>query len=81
MIFAALYGIKLTEWSLKRELFDSIFNEFNLTPIERSKSDDGLVCFEEGHFLNFYTMNDYSISVENLLNDDEYYKALNILSS
>ena len=34
MTLALLHGIKLTGWALNRELFDSIFEEINLAPIE-----------------------------------------------
>lgn len=66
MTLALLHGIKLTGWSLKRELFDAVFKEIEMIPLVH---DEDELYFEENHFINFYHTSDYSKSIMKHLND------------
>ena len=86
MTLALLHGIKLTDWSPKREFFDSIFEDLTLKPIElvdddeESDIDSNFCYFNEGHFLSFNGMVQYSLSISRLLKDDVVFIPLPVLS-
>ena len=86
MTLALLHGIKLTDWSPKREFFDSIFEDLTLKPIELVDDDDesdidsNFCYFNEGHFLSFNGMVQYSLSISRLLKDDVVFIPLPVLS-
>ena len=83
MTLAILHGIKLTGWSLNREFFDSIFKEFYLSPaynVEEEGGEKRLVFFEEGPFLDLYSMKVFSISIKELLENQNHEPSALLLS-